>query len=403
MTPRERYYNTIHFLPTDRFTYSFGGPRQSTLDAWEYQGLDRDASWAELIGQDPRAGLPLNNLPDPPFEERTLETQGDKRIWIDNLGATRIDETHPTTPGFVTRRWLRFPVENRADYEEMKKRHLPDSSGRVPENIEEIRKNLDPATRRGILGVTVQGPFWKVRDWVGFENLCLLCADDPGWVREMFDFACDFAIENLRGRIEGLEVDHLFVNEDMAYKHASMISPQMVRELMFPGYRRLLDFLRSAGVRNIIMDCDGHIGQLIPLWIETGFHGTWPCEIAALNDPVVYRKEYGTDIAFLGCIDKRELRFGFEQVKAEIMGKVPFLMEKGGFVPGVDHGVPPDVPVRNYFYMCELLKAVAEGRDVDKVDIDRYQDVLGPIREDWSMELSRRLVSRYIHEEEGET
>jgi hypothetical protein len=53
--------------------------------------------------------------------------------------------------------------------------------------------------------------------------------------------------------------------------------------------------------------------------------------------------------------------------------------------------------------MCELLKALAEGRDVDKVDIDRYQDVLGPIREDWSMELSRRLVSRYIQKEEGET
>jgi len=403
MTPRQRYYNTIHFLPIDRFTYSFGGPRQSTLDAWEYQGLEKESNWLELLGQDPRASLPIYVGPDPPFAEKTLEIEGDKRIWIDNLGATRVDEARPTTPGFVTRRWLRFPVETRADYEEMQKRYRPDSSGRVPEDYEEIRQRLDPATRQAILCVTVQGPFWKVRDWVGFENLCLLCADDPGWVREMFDFACDFAIETLRGRIEGMEVDHLFVNEDMAYKHASMISPEMVRELMFPGYRRLIDFLNAAGVRSIIMDCDGHIGQLIPLWIEVGFHGTWPCEIAALNDPVAYRRKYGTDISLLGAIDKRELRFGFEEVKAEVMSKVPFLMEKGGYVPGVDHGVPPDVPVRNYLYMCELLKTLAEGRNVDKVTIDRYQDVLGPVREEWSMDLARRIVQQQVMEEEEET
>ena len=403
MKPRERYYNNIHFLPADRFTYSFGGPRQSTLDAWEYQGLKKDSNWRERVGGDPYAGIPINPGQDPPFEEKTIRIEGDKRIWIDNLGATRIDEVQPTTPGFVTRRWLRFPVETRADYEEMKKRFQAGSPGRVPDNFEEIRKGLDPADRESILSLTLRGPFWMVRDWVGFENLCLLCADDPGWVREMFDFTCDFAIANLKGRIEGLEIDHLFVNEDMAYKHASMISPQMVRELMFPGYRRLLDFLRAAGVRSVIMDCDGHIGQLLPLWIETGFHGTWPCEIAALNDPVAYRKEYGKTIALLGTIDKRELRFGFEQVKAEVMGKVPFLMEQGGYVPGVDHGVPPDVPVRNYLYLCELLKALAEGKDVEKVSIDRYQDVLGPIREEWTMDLSRRIARQHQYDEENET
>ena len=265
MEVRERYFNNIHFQPADRFTYHFGGPRQSTLDAWDFQGLKMDSNWQELVGEDPRAGLPINAGPHPAFEEKTLRIEGDKRIWIDFLGATRIDEVHPTTPGFVTRRWLKFPVETRADYEEMKKRFRPDSPGRVPEDYDEIRKKLDPKTREAVLSTTIRGPFWMVRDWVGFENLCLLCADDPDWVGEMFDFACDFAIELLRGRVEDLELDHLFVNEDMAYKHASMISPEMVRRLMFPGYRRLVDFLNRAGVRNIVMDCDGHIGQLLPL------------------------------------------------------------------------------------------------------------------------------------------
>lgn len=403
MNPRERYYNNVHFLPADRYTYFFSGPRESTLDAWEYQGLKRDSNWREIVGEDPRKGLPIYMGPDPEFEERTLRVEGDKRIWVDSQGATRVDEVHPTTPGFVTRRWLKFPVETRADYREMQRRYRTDSPRRIPADYEQVRSRLAPDTREALLCATVYGPFWKVREWVGFENLCLLCADDPVWVREMFDFACDFAVEALRGRIEGLAVDHVFVSEDMAYKHASMISPAMVRELMLPGYRRMTDFMRSAGVRSIIVDCDGYIGQLIPVWMEAGFDGVWPCEIAALNDPIAYRKKYGAAFALQGTIDKRELRFGFEEVKREVMGKVPFLMEKGGYLPAVDHGVPPDVPVRNYFYMCELLKALAEGKNVDRVNIDRYRDVLGPIREMWSMDLARRIVRQHVAEQEEET
>ena len=51
----------------------------------------------------------------------------------------------------------------------------------------------------------------------------------------------------------------------------------------------------------------------------------------------------------------------------------------------------------------DVLKALAEGREIGKVNIDRYQDVLGPIREEWSMDLARRLVRERSAEEEAET
>ena len=173
----------------------------------------------------------------------------------------------------------------------------------------------------------------------------------------------------------------------------------MVRELMVPGYRRLMNFLRSKNVATVIMDCDGHVGQLIPIWIEVGFDGFWPCEIAAHNDPIAYRKKYGKNIAILGTMDKRELRFDFERVKREVMSKVPWLMEQGGYIPGCDHGVPPDVPVRNFLYLVELLKALAEGRDPEKANMDRYQDILGPIQEMWTMKLAERIVLQDAMEE----
>jgi len=81
------------------------------------------------------------------------------------------------------------------------------------------------------------------------------------------------------------------------------------------------------------------------------------------------------------------------------MSKVPELLELGGYVPMVDHGVPPDIPVRNLLYMAELIKALAEGRDVDRANLDRYHDILGPIQQDWSMELAERIAMADVMDE----
>jgi uroporphyrinogen decarboxylase len=60
-----------------------------------------------------------------------------------------------------------------------------------------------------------------------------------------------------------------------------------------------------------------------------------------------------------GNIDKRALAMGKEATKREVMSKVPFLLEKGGYFPSVDHLVPPDVPFENYCYYINLLREIA--------------------------------------------
>ncbi len=397
MTARERYLETIRFGKPDRIPYRFSSPRESTLSAWHYQGLKPDINLEETIGLDRWESVPVDFLPQPRFEQVTLEEDGDKKIWIDELGAKRLDHKNPTTPGFVTRSWLEFPVKSRKDFEEMKKRYRPDTPGRFPDDwLDYVARYKN---REHVLQLTVYGPFWRVRDWVGFENLCVLCATEPVFVREMMDYVIDFTIETLKDKISELAIDFVFISEDMAYKTASMISPQMVRELMLPDYKRLMEFLRSQNAQSVIMDCDGHISELIPIWIELGIDGVWPVEIAANNDPIAYRKRFGRDMALLGAIDKRELRFDFARVKQEVMSKVPWLIEQGGYIPGVDHGIPPDVPVRNFLYMAELIKALAEGRKIEKVDIGCYEHILGPLKEEWTMELAQRIANQDIMEE----
>lgn len=381
MNVKERFYETIHFGNPDHITYMFGDPREATLNAWYLQGARDWDRILQRLGQDPRLIIPLDVGPVPRFKERIIEEYDDKQIWIDEFGAKRIDHKEQATPGFVTRAWLDFPVKNRDDFAKMKERFNPKSPERLKVDRELIDKTHDPSSYSQIW---INGPFWAVRDWVGFEDLCIMFIDDPAFLDEMFRFITEFMIEALDGRINEMDIDFLGIHEDMAYKTASMVSPAMFEEFIKPRYVEFVDFARSRGIKTICVDCDGHIRELIPHWIDVGIDATYPMEIAAQNDPVHYRDQFGKNLAFIGGIDKRELRKDFAGVKREVMSKVPYLLERGGYIPRVDHGVPPDIPVRNYLYMAELIKAIAEGRNVDDVTINNYDDLLGPIEKEWS-------------------
>ena len=41
---------------------------------------------------------------------------------------------------------------------------------------------------------------------------------------------------------------------------------------------------------------------------------------------------------------------------------MPPLLESGGYIPTIDHTVPPDIPYENYMYYMELKAKIAEGR-----------------------------------------
>ena len=109
----------------------------------------------------------------------------------------------------------------------------------------------------------------------------------------------------------------------------------------------------------ILVDSDGNVNELIPLWLECDINYIWPLEVAAGNDAVALRKQYGKDLILGGNIDKRALIKGKEAIREEVMSKVPFLLEQGGYFPTVDHRVPPDVTLENYQYYINTMREVA--------------------------------------------
>jgi len=368
MTPRERFIETLTFGSPDKIPFEPGKPREKTLARWHQEGFPPDRNWFEFLCETigieapPPSYPPFEGLVNfrmiPTFEEKVLEHRDGHYIvqdWMGNIVeiSDEYDYTYLRHPkDFVTRKWHKFPVTNRQEFEAMKQRYDPGEPSRYPEGFDDLVKKLKH--RDYVMTLQFSGPFWQLREWCGFEPLCLLFIEDPDFVREMIDFWTQFVSQTMARALDAGIVDRIWINEDMAYKEKSMISPSMVREFLLPCWKRWASEAHQAGVPIIDEDSDGFIGELIPIWIEAGFNVCDPIEVAAGNDIVQYRDRFGKRIAFRQGVDKRCIAKGGKAIEDELTRLTP-VIKSGGFIPGCDHGVPFDISWKDFVYYARLL------------------------------------------------
>ena len=72
------------------------------------------------------------------------------------------------------------------------------------------------------------------------------------------------------------------------------------------------------------------------------------------SDIEEYRRKY-PKLGMYGGLDKRALAKDRKAIDHEL-ARAERMLEHGGYVPGPDHGVPPDVPWENYKYFMEQLR-----------------------------------------------
>ena len=369
MNSRERYIEALTFGKPDKIPFFPGGPRESTIKRWHSEGLPEDRSWFDVmceeigVQQDPPSGVPhsgpdVNFLMNPMFEEKVLEHKNGHYICQDWKGnvceiSDEFDVSYlRSARDFVTRRWIKCPVETHEDWEDMKTRYRLDDPTRYPDDFDDrvkIMKQRDYA-----ISLAVHGPFWQLREWCGFEGLCMLTIDDPEFVAEMAGFWTDFVSKIMARALDAGAIDHLFICEDMAYKEKCMISPAMCREHLMPAWSRWATECTQAGAKIIEVDSDGNIDELLALWVEAGVNVNSPMEVAAGNDINEYRKTFGRDIAFSNGVDKRCIAKGGKVIEDELRRIEPVVRD-GGFIPGCDHGVPHDISWPNFLHYSRLL------------------------------------------------
>lgn len=372
MNERERFVQTQLFGRPDRPPFAPGGGRESTRRRWYAEGLPASVKPGEITAYAYRCaggtmelpaggeGFWVNERMIPQFEEKVIEVRENSQVvqdWKGNVCEIGKEFTvgHLREAiDFVTRSWIRCPVETREDWERMKARYDADDPSRLPPDAAARGQRL--RERTWPIEIHFSAPFWQMREWLGFEGLCMRFYDDPDMIRDMVAFWTRHVSRLLERALAHFTPDSVHLSEDMAYKSFAMISPDMTREFLLPAYRQWGEIIRGAGVPLYAMDSDGFIGELIPIWMEAGINVCDPIEVAAGNDLIAFRRQFGHRMAYRGGIDKRAMARGGAVLAAELRRVEPVIRD-GGYIPGCDHGIPSDVSWANFVdYIGQLAR-----------------------------------------------
>jgi len=361
MKDRERFVRIFTYRNPDRsMFFEWMGYWEETVNRWYGEGLPYNLNVEEFFGFDRGARLsstaeivPIDAGPIPARVPRVLGETERYRICVDEIGAVlKTLKTSVSIPNFID-----FPVKTQEDWGEMKKRFDPRDPRRYPKyGWEELIEYYETTDRPvGIrLGHVGNGFFGTLRDLMGLQRLIIAFYREPDWVHEMLDFWADFFIEVTKPAVENIKVDWVGFWEDMAYSKGPHISPKLFREFILPRYKKVTGYLRHHGIEVITVDSDGNTGPLVPLFLEGGVNVIEPCE--AVMDIVALKRQYGKKLGIIGGIDKKALIAGGEHLRKEVEEKVPKLISQGGYIPGVDHLVPSNVPFAHYVEYVKLLK-----------------------------------------------
>ncbi len=323
MTHRERFNRVMHFQDVDRIPNEEFGYWAETLERWRSEGMPADADEELYFG---------------------LDIRRERRLFQPDFGPIP-----PLTHGLDS-------VEN---IEKAKPNFYDtfDSPQRYPANWSEMVENYKK--RDYPLGLNFTGFFGTPRGWLGLARACTSYYEDPKLMHAISELWADTVIGVIKRALDDVDFDFVQVWEDMAYNHGSLISPKTFREFMTPYYRKVTDFIRSKGVDVILCDCDGNINDMVDLFLEAGVNGLYPLERVAGTDPFAIREKY-PDFLLLGGIDKIQISKGPDAIDAH-MKDIPKLIDKGGYIPFIDHRVPSDVTLANFIYYQKVKRDIIGG------------------------------------------
>ena len=356
MNDRQRFLNVMNYKPVDRCVYGVRtGPWGETVERWKKEGYD--PSLEPLFDIDHWEWTFGWFLPNPPFERKVIEENEDTVLYINPEGISLRE--FKKNSGSSMPQFVRFPVETREDYRRFVKERLqPDLCLRIGKNyIEKLTTFRQRDFPFLVVAELWGGFFGGLRQMVGVERLCMLFYDDPAFVEEMMDGIADFIIGMMNKILDYTDIDVFGFWEDMAYKTGPLVGPDLFRKYALPRYKRVVDFLHSRGVVFVSLDSDGNISSLIPVWLDAGINILYPFEVQCGMDVVEVRRQYGRNLRMWHGIDKRALAKGPAAIDAELQRVRP-LIDEGGYVPGLDHSIPPDVPFANYLYYMEHLREI---------------------------------------------
>lgn len=325
---------------------------------WPTQGFPLDNDVREYFKMDQTQRVVDVNLHfSPMFDVKVLADDERQLEYVDIDGVRRIflkeEATIPTS--------LEWPIKDRPSWEKLKaeKLNLDNIKDRFPANWHELVKEYKNRDYPLAIGGYPHGFFGTPAHLIGYENLFVWYCMEPDLMHDIMETFTNIWLAVFEEVISQVEIDHWQIWEDISFGKGSMISTDMVKEFMSPYMKRIADFVKSKGVKHVLLDTDGDCSDLIPVFKEAGVTGMYPFETHSGMDIVKVRQQY-PDLQMLGGIPKSDIVKGPKRID-EILLPVEEVLKTGGYVPFGDHFIPPEVDFENFQYYRNKLNDLIDS------------------------------------------
>ncbi len=259
------------------------------------------------------------------------------------------------------------------------------------EELDHIRKSVAEASSSGRASIAnfpgtafgdialVPAPFLKhprgIRDVAEWYISTSIRRD---YIHEVFSRQCEFALANLEKihAAVGSAVDVVFLcGTDFGTQISTFCSVETFRELWFPYYKTMNDWIHRHTTWKTFKHCCGSVERFIPSFIEAGFDILNPVQCSAAGMGAQHLKStFGKEIAFWGGgVDtQRVLPFGRpDDVRRQVFLRCENLSRGGGFVFNTVHNIQAKTPIENIVAMIDAVHEFNGDRYTGSYELNR--------------------------------
>jgi len=197
----------------------------------------------------------------------------------------------------------------------------------------------------------------NVTSLVGFENLCFMLYEDEELSKAIFDAVGSRLLRFYEICSSVPAVGALIVNDDWGFKTQTMIPPEMLRELVFPWHKKMVEVIHKNRKFAILHSCGNLEAVMDDIVDELNYDAKHSFEDAIVPVEEFWQQWHGK-IAVLGGIDVDFLTRSTPELITNRCRKILETTGLKAYALGSGNSIAGYVPIENYLAMIDTATEI---------------------------------------------
>ncbi len=248
-------------------------------------------------------------------------------------------------------------IKNRKDFDEYPWGSIEDRFfDAYSDRFQALRDQMPEGMKA--VGGPGNGIFECVQDIVGYQDLCLLSADDPVLYSDLFSKVGDVNFRIWKRFLDQFGDIYAVCRfgDDLGFRSSTLISARDIKEMIIPQYKRIVELVHSYDKPFLLHSC-GCIFNVMDDIIKIARIDAKHSNEDAIGPFSVWIEKYGDRIGNFGGIDMDVLcQSDPEQIKQYIFNVMDYSKGHGGIAIGSGNSIPDYVPTEGYLAMINAVR-----------------------------------------------